>query len=206
MSCNRRNSLVLIGTSMLLAWEDPSLAQKPPGAGYADPAAAEQWMRAWLDSPAAVSGPFHMGKFFDRMYYMLEEISWDPSEDQKPLPSVNVPKGFVTDLTSIPRLFWSLFPPDGPYAFAAVIHDYLYWTHAVSREHADLIFKHAMQDLTVSGPTVDTLYEAVRLGGGSAWNDNRKRRLGGEKRFLRVFPRDPRVTLGQWCEDPANCS
>ncbi|ECG8634089.1 DUF1353 domain-containing protein, partial [Salmonella enterica subsp. salamae] len=39
---------------------------------------------------------------------------------------IEVPAGFVTDLATIPRIFWSLMPPDGKYAKAAIIHDYLY--------------------------------------------------------------------------------
>lgn len=35
---------------------------------------------------------------------------------------IRVPKGFVTDLASIPRALWSVFPPDGDYAKAAVVH------------------------------------------------------------------------------------
>lgn len=37
-----------------------------------------------------------------------------------------VPKGYKTDLASVPRLLWALFPPFGRYAFAAVIHDKVY--------------------------------------------------------------------------------
>jgi hypothetical protein len=39
---------------------------------------------------------------------------------------VVVPEGFVTDFASIPRLFWSIAPPYGWYAEAAVVHDLLY--------------------------------------------------------------------------------
>ncbi len=39
---------------------------------------------------------------------------------------IHVPAGFVTDLASVPRIFWTLLPPDGKYAKAAIIHDYLY--------------------------------------------------------------------------------
>ncbi len=39
-----------------------------------------------------------------------------------------VPKGYVTDLASVPRLFWFVLPPFGRYSQAAVIHDYIYNT------------------------------------------------------------------------------
>lgn len=39
---------------------------------------------------------------------------------------VNVPKGYKTNGANIPRLFWSIYPPNSPeYLSAVVIHDYL---------------------------------------------------------------------------------
>lgn len=38
---------------------------------------------------------------------------------------IEVPRGFVTDGASVPRLLWPLFPAWGRYSRAAVIHDYL---------------------------------------------------------------------------------
>ena len=39
---------------------------------------------------------------------------------------ISIPKGFVTNGANIPRVFWSLFPPNSPeYISAATIHDYL---------------------------------------------------------------------------------
>lgn len=37
-----------------------------------------------------------------------------------------IPKGYTSDLASVPRLFWWLIPPHGRIANAAIIHDYLY--------------------------------------------------------------------------------
>ncbi|WP_366925707.1 DUF1353 domain-containing protein [uncultured Nitrosomonas sp.] len=37
------------------------------------------------------------------------------------------PKGFATDLVSVPCLFWIAFSPCGQYTKAAVIHDCFYW-------------------------------------------------------------------------------
>ena len=41
--------------------------------------------------------------------------------------TIVVKRGFITDLTSIPRIFWWILDRWGKYGFAAVIHDYLYW-------------------------------------------------------------------------------
>lgn len=50
---------------------------------------------------------------------------------------VTIPEGFVWDLSSVPRVFWALFPPDGDFEFAAFIHDYLYITKIMTRKQAD---------------------------------------------------------------------
>jgi hypothetical protein len=97
---------------------------------------------------------------------------------------ISVPAGFVTDLASIPRLVWSFFPPDGPWAKAAVIHDYLYATKGTgnwkghlgvvraapyTRAEADGILREAMADRQVGGFERAVIWTAVRLGGGAGW-------------------------------------
>lgn len=89
-----------------------------------------------------------------------------------------IEKGFDTDFASIPRGLWNLFPPDGPYAPAAFIHDWLYWYQVVPREVADAVFLEGMQALGIGWFTRSTIYRAVRLGGGGPWEENRRRRLG----------------------------
>lgn len=39
---------------------------------------------------------------------------------------INIPKGFEWDLSSVPRIFWSILPTDGDFEIAYLIHDYLY--------------------------------------------------------------------------------
>lgn len=82
---------------------------------------------------------------------------------------ISVPKGFITDLASVPRVFWSVFPPHGKYAKAAIIHDYLYEYRIFSRKRADDIFLEAMEVLGVAKWRRLSMYWAVRLGGESAW-------------------------------------
>lgn len=98
--------------------------------------------------------------------------------------AMTVPAGFVTDLASIPRPVWNLFPPDGPWAKAAVIHDFLYFTHGTglwhgrrgitrkapySRAEADGILREAMAVLGVPAWQRFVIWSAVRIGGGSGW-------------------------------------
>jgi hypothetical protein len=81
-----------------------------------------------------------------------------------------VPDGFLTDGASIPRLFWSILYPFGPYFPAALPHDYFYSPESdhlnLTRKQADLIFLQAMKDVGVDWLTRHTIYRAVRIGGG----------------------------------------
>lgn len=83
---------------------------------------------------------------------------------------VRVPEGFVTDFASIPQAFWSILPPHGPYAAAAVVHDYLYKYHKYTRKRSDQIFLEGMKVLGVNWFVRGIMYNAVRWFGGSAWN------------------------------------
>lgn len=37
-----------------------------------------------------------------------------------------IPEGYETDLSSVPKIFWSFLPPIGDFDLASIIHDYLY--------------------------------------------------------------------------------
>jgi hypothetical protein len=96
---------------------------------------------------------------------------------------VTVEVGFDTDYASVPRGLWNLYPPDGAYTEAAVIHDALYWHQAtaehggkpVTRAQADAVFLEAMKALGIGWVTRHILYRAVRVGGGKAWADNARK-------------------------------
>tara|TARA_R100000544_G_C2213961_1_gene53508 strand:+ start:109 stop:474 length:366 start_codon:yes stop_codon:yes gene_type:complete len=40
--------------------------------------------------------------------------------------TIIIPKGFTTDLSSVPMFLWGVFPPFGNFLLASVVHDYLY--------------------------------------------------------------------------------
>ena len=58
--------------------------------------------------------------------------------------TVEVPANYATDFASVPRIFWSRLPHDGPWAKASVVHDYLYQRGGCSRFLADAIFRDAI--------------------------------------------------------------
>jgi hypothetical protein len=196
---SRRTALAACASLVVLA-EDATAAA--PENARPDPAAATRWMTAWMQAPRAVTNPLYVGRFRDPIYFVLQEIGWQSSGSQRALPAVKVPPGFVSDLASVPRLFWSALRPDGDYAYAAIIHDYLYWFQPMSRDDADLVFKYAMEDLGVSSSTADGIYSLVQDFGGSAWSNNAKLRRSGEKRVLAKYPDRPQITWEEWRTTP----
>lgn len=196
-----KDSGLLLAALSFSAFPKALVAQEP----YNDRNAADRWLESLLHAPGSVHGGLHMGRFRDRIYYLEKEIRWIPDPSQN-APAVVVPAGFVTDLASIPRVFWSLLPPDGAYTFPAIIHDYLYWTQIHPRETADYVLRYGMEDMKVSSAIVLAIYNAVRLGGEIAWADNAKLRQRGEMRLLREFPDDPRVTWEEFRQRPNCCA
>lgn len=162
----------------------------------------ETWMTEWMSNEKGVSGMLKMSRFREPIYFLTAPISWTPNPGQERYTAVTVPKGFVTDLASIPRIFFSALRPDGEYAYAAVIHDYLYWTQTRSRDEADAILKRAMEDFEVGTVKAGAIYTAVRVGGKAAWNGNAEKKAQGEKRILAKFPQDPRITWEDWKQRP----
>lgn len=85
------------------------------------------------------------------------------------------PKGFVTDLASIPRfIFWRA--KSGNYNESAVLHDAAYSgdliiepPYAINRGEADNLFRDTMKVLGVGWWTRTVLHRAVRLGGWKSW-------------------------------------
>lgn len=101
-----------------------------------------------------------------------------------------VPKGFITDLASVPKALQFMFPPDGEYTYAAIVHDMAYQSlkertnidyteykyhpiHELNKHHtrylADRLFLMGMRELGVDIFTRTAMYNAVRIGGSSSY-------------------------------------
>lgn len=104
-----------------------------------------------------------------------------------PFGRITVPAGFITDGASVPRAAWWLCPPfDGDYDAAAVLHDYVY-RHAagavaaqlanrvLTRAEADALLGEGLVATGTSPFTRRVIYAAVRVGGGVAWAQGRRR-------------------------------
>ena len=76
--------------------------------------------------------------------------------------TVEVPKGYKTNGANIPRIFWSIFPPNSPeYLSAVVVHDYL--CDAKLYALADEALKHIMANLSVAKWKIYCFYYACRV-------------------------------------------
>jgi hypothetical protein len=128
---------------------------------------------------------------------LLEPLEYHVGHAESP-EVITVPTGFQTDFASIPWGLWNLFPPLGPWARPAIIHDFLYATRGDGwwgpeggnrrkwitgpiradftagvyvREEADKIFREAMGAVEPPVPAWrrEVMYRAVRLGGAEGW-------------------------------------
>lgn len=84
--------------------------------------------------------------------------------------NVIVPKGFETDLASIPQILQNIIPLIGNHLQAAIVHDLAYRAKiGVSKKDADNMFYAGMRTLGVVWLKAQTMYNAVRMFGGSSF-------------------------------------
>ena len=120
-----------------------------------------------------IAGDIVVKQIGDRDFELVEPIEYAGMKER-----FIVPKGFQTDLASVPRPFVWLLPRYGRYTRAAILHDYLWRntsTVGVSRADADGIFRRAMRELGVPFLRRWMMWAAVR------WTS------GPGRQFLLVF-------------------
>lgn len=101
-------------------------------------------------------------------------------DEQDPL-TISVPAGFRTDFATVPRCLWWLFPPQGEYNRAAIIHDYLCVHPEFDRTLADELFRVVLTEIGVKWWVRVCLYRAVRTYGlAKAWLSFGSRKGGAE--------------------------
>ena len=80
-----------------------------------------------------------------------------------------VPKGFLTNLGSVPRPLRWLIPREGRETAAFVFHDWLYGKKPVSRKEADELLFQAMKHAGTWPWKREIIYLAVRMFGWLPW-------------------------------------
>jgi hypothetical protein len=98
---------------------------------------------------------------------------------------ITVPRGLITDLTSVPRVFRIFVGRVGPWLEAAILHDYLYiaWQDVPGlaprpsdRLFADRVMLLAMEAAAVGRATRWAIYLCLRAFGGRAFRRHETRR------------------------------
>lgn len=135
-----------------------------------------------LENPAVLS-PFGDGT----QWIVLQDMDFSIKLQNKQTATIRIPRGFVTDLASTPKVVWSFYPPFGKYLVASILHDYLYWRQSCSREQADKILYQAMRDSGVEQSTQTRFFDILNTFGGQAWNANKTEQA---KHLIRIIPEE----------------
>lgn len=161
-----------LGVGLVLAlWVTSAFAQQPPPP----------------PPPPPPIPPVPQLEFADGVHQMLgESMTYEVGASGL---SIVVPAGFVHDNASVPSPMWAWLPPHGRYGKAAIVHDYLYWAQPCTRLQSDNLLMLAMKESGVPLAKRAAVYRGVRVGGGSAFRQNRQARAAGE---FRVIPEEYR--------------
>jgi len=84
-----------------------------------------------------------------------------------------IPKGFVTDFASIPRLLWFMYPPDGKHRGGAIPHDMGYAVHGF-KSLMDEMFKQLLKSEKVEKSVVNIFFGSVNWFGSFAYKNRSK--------------------------------
>ena len=85
--------------------------------------------------------------------------------------TIIIPKGFTTDLSSVPKFLWGIFPPFGNFLLASIVHDYLYVIkYKSNRRFCDKEMLYLSNKLNKNKIDNYIRYYAVRLFGWIYWD------------------------------------
>ncbi len=77
-----------------------------------------------------------------------------------------IPKGFVTDLASVPRIFWIIIPPSSTKCRkASIVHDWMYVHQYKTKSYADKVFLRELLSKDLFMLQAYIMYWAVKLFG-----------------------------------------
>jgi len=109
-----------------------------------------------------------------QLYEVTQDLVYVSDKLQR---TITVAAPFRTDFASIPRAAWSIIDPEDPIiAWPSLVHDYLYSCKGTlpdgftyNRETADSVLREAMEACGAGSAIRESVYEAVRIFGGSHW-------------------------------------
>jgi len=88
--------------------------------------------------------------------------------------TIVVEAGYITDLSSVPKLFWFWYPPASSYGRKpSVIHDYIYSRlyHEYSKSYADRLFYEGLKAMGMPNWKAYIAYCGVRWFGKGGWDN-----------------------------------
>jgi hypothetical protein len=115
--------------------------------------------------------PFLTVNVDGRTAHINESVILYVQDKGYPFHNIIFPKDFRTDWASVPRIVWAIYPPEGKYSAAAVLHDLLYTTGDIERDLCDKAFYIAMRESGVSWITAKIFYQAVHYFAAPYFND-----------------------------------
>lgn len=95
---------------------------------------------------------------FDNSWVLLEDLKVTLSNGE----TITVPKGFETDLSSIPEILWGVLKPFGDFIVAPIVHDWMYRTDYKADE---LGYRKAQKFAD------DEMYYLSKLTNGKKWHN-----------------------------------
>ena len=115
-----------------------------------------------------IEGTFHGEHLGGDEWRLDEPITFAWTEDGAVKGQV-VPKGYLTDRSSIPRRLRGIVQKDGPHNRASILHDWLYEHRSVPRADADRLFKAFMKYDATGWWRRNLIWSAVRVFGGAIY-------------------------------------
>jgi len=107
---------------------------------------------------------------------MTEDYAWilqEPLVYENSKYRITVYDGFDFDFASIPWFFRRVIPKNGmKYDRASCLHDALYASKILSKKECDRLFLEAMLLDGVNHVVASLMYDAVRIGGNSAYDED----------------------------------
>ncbi len=122
----------------------------------------------------------NLSDFSLKPYRKKNQIRWDNKtwitqsdlnlelEVKGKIHKLTIPKGFVTNFASVPKVFWNLISPYDA-GEAAVLHDFLYKYQIFDKQTCDRLFLKGMKVIKVGFLKRNTMHNIVCWLGDSTW-------------------------------------
>lgn len=125
-------------------------------------------------------------------WQLLRDLVYQSDVAQK---IIRVPKKFITDFASVPRIPIAYLLVGDTAHKAAVIHDYLYTTHEVTRKIADEVLFEAAIVCGIPRWRANILWSSVDTFGGKPWELHTKQVAEIKDKIDRAFTSSVAVIL-----------